>query len=217
MAKRYYPAFLDIEGAVAVVVGGGEVAAAKVQALLDSGARVTVISPRLAEPLAALAQSGAIAWAAREFAARDLSGARVVIAATDAAEVNTTVAQEGRAQGALVNVVDNPEQCDFIAPAVVRRGALTIAVGTSGTSPAMARRVREEIEALFPKEYGALLEVAGRVRNRLKAEGRRAPPDAWQRALSADVLALVREGRTREAEEALMRLLEAHPALSRGE
>ncbi len=210
--KRYYPIFLDIEGREAVVVGGGAVAERKVEGLLNAGAKVTVVSPELTALLGRLAFTSAVRWLSRAYATGDLDSGWLAIAATDDPAVNSTVARDARERSILVNVADDPASCDFIAPSIVEREGLTIAVSTGGRSPAMARRVREEMERLFPDEYGALLGVAAQVRKTLRAEGFPAPADLWRRALSEEVMALVRQGKTHEARDRLLRALKSEPA-----
>lgn len=203
MSTPYYPVFLDLRGRLAVVVGGGVVAEGKVTGLLDAGADVTVVSPSLSPGLTLLVEDGAVSWVAREYLGNDLADAWLAVAATDNPATNMTVAEEAARRRILVNVVDKPAACSFIAPAVVRREDLTIAISTHGKSPAIARKVREEMERLFPQEYGELLKVAGEVRQALRERGLQAPPGLWQQALSAEVLALVRQRKTREAVDVL--------------
>lgn len=203
----YYPAFLDLTGRSCVVIGGGEVAERKAGALLKAGARVTVVSPESTAELSRLAERGKIAWRRRLYQPGDLEGAWLAIAATDDPAANQAVAQEAEERHVLLNVVDEPALCGFIAPSVVQRGDLTIAISTSGKSPAMARRVREEMERWLPPEYGELLDLAAEVREALRQEGVRPDAAVWQTALSAKVLALVREGKRTEARDAVLRML----------
>ena len=123
----YYPIFLNLEGKKCVVVGGGEVALRKVRALLDSGAKVVVVSPTLNSDLAQLAEAETISLISREYEPKDLKDAVIVVAATDIAEVNQNIAKKARKHGILVNVVDRPEASDFIMPSFVRRGDLVLA------------------------------------------------------------------------------------------
>ena len=213
MTTKYYPVFLDLAERTAVVVGGGTIAEGKVHGLLEAGARVVVISPAATEAIRALAEDDAIRHEPRPYAPGDLAGAWLAIAATDDQAVNMAVAEEAARLRILVNVVDRPAQCTFIAPAVVRRGDLTLAISTNGKSPAMARYIREEIERLFPPEYGALLTLVAGVRSSLRSRGLTAPPDLWQEALSMDLLSLLRRGQAAEAAATLDRTLTAGSVL----
>ena len=136
---RYYPIFLNIRGKRCVVVGGGPVALRKVNILLEHEANVEVISPELCPELSQLAKSRAIQVLQRNYNGGDLQGVFIAIAATDDGEINNKVAEEARAKGVLVNVVDDLEHSDFIVPSQFRRGDIAIAVSTAGKSPALAR------------------------------------------------------------------------------
>ena len=178
MAERRfgYPIVLNLAGRRAVVVGGGEVALRKARALADAGARVRVVAPNL---LPAFAEDGRFECLAARYEKRHLEGARVVVVATDDEAVNRQAAEDARASGALVNVVDRPEACDFIVPAQVRRGDLVIAIATGGAAPALAKRLRKRLEKEFGPEYATLLEVLREVREDLKK--RNVPPETRRR------------------------------------
>jgi precorrin-2 dehydrogenase / sirohydrochlorin ferrochelatase len=164
----YYAMFVDLQGKRCLVVGGGEIAARKVQGLLDAEALVDVVSPTLCEELATLAAQGTITHQARPFRADDVLGCTLVIGATDQVEVNAAVGRAAREHDVWVNIVDTPEACDFIAPAIVRRGALQIAISTGGHSPTLAKRIRMQLEEAYGPEYGRLLEKLGRERKRIR-------------------------------------------------
>jgi uroporphyrin-III C-methyltransferase / precorrin-2 dehydrogenase / sirohydrochlorin ferrochelatase len=200
-SPSYYPAFLDLRGRRVVVVGGGAVATAKVEGLLPCApARLVVVAPRASATIARLADTGALEWRARRYRRGDLAGADVAFGASDDRAVNAAVATEARARRVPVLAVDDAPNCDFIAPAVVRRGRLTLAISTNGRSPAMARHVREWLERELPERWDSLLEVATRARERLDPEQRRAiPTQAWQAALAAAAEALAREDHDLEA------------------
>jgi siroheme synthase-like protein len=149
------------------VIGGGKVAARKVEGLLVASANVQVISPVLTLELQLLADSGQIDYLPRPYQEGDLGGAFLVIAATDDAAVNRAVWSEAERCGCLVNVVDDPLHSNFILPAVVQRGDLSIAVSTGGSSPALARRLREQIETLIGPEYGLLASLMAELRPEL--------------------------------------------------
>lgn len=168
----YFSAFLDLRGRRCLVVGGGEIGERKTHALLDCGARVTIVSPSVTTRLAALAASGRLVHRARPFRRSDPRGCALAVAATGDPRVDRVVAAAARRWRALVNVVDRPQHCDFIVPAVLRRGELQIAVSTGGRSPAIAREIRRRLERFFGPEYGELISRAGEARNRARAKAR---------------------------------------------
>ncbi len=178
----YLPVFLRIEGRRAVVVGGGQVAARKVDALAKCGARVTVVAPRLSPQLAQRAGAAQLEHLAAEFSAAQLDGAALAVAATDDAAVNGAVSRAAQARQIPVNVVDEPSLSSFIFPAIVDRSPLVVAVSSAGGAPVLARRVRAQIEALLPARLGALArfmrERRAQVRRVLGAPARRA---FWER------------------------------------
>jgi precorrin-2 dehydrogenase/sirohydrochlorin ferrochelatase len=163
---NYYPVFLNLKGKKAVIVGGGRVAERKVSSLLAAGADITVISPSLTGRLGKALSGGRIRHLARTYRKKDLKGAFLVIAATDSPETNRRVSKDAPS---LVNVVDVPSECNFIAPSVVRRGPLLLAVSTSGTSPALARTLRGELEKSYGLELSAYLKFLKKVRAKAMA------------------------------------------------
>lgn len=171
---NYYPAFLNLKSRKAVVVGGGKVAERKVSALLKAGADVTVISPSIIPGLQKELSRKRIIHLSRTYRRGDLRGALLVIAATDSPETNRRVSKDAPA---LVNVVDVPAECNFIAPSVVRRGPLLLAVSTSGTSPALARTLRKELE----KSYGPDLSEYLRFVRKVRAKAMTAIPEKDKR------------------------------------
>jgi len=164
----YYPMMVDLAGRRCLVVGGGRVAERKVALLLEAGADVAVVSPVVTPRIADLAARGAIRLARRTVRPADLDRVFLAFAATDDAEVNQGVAREVRSAGGLVNVADAPEACDFHVPSVVRRGDLTIAISTGGGSPALAKRLRQRLEATIGPEYEAFLAALRELRARAK-------------------------------------------------
>jgi len=170
----YFPAFLDLRGRRCLVVGGGEIGERKARALLDYGARVTVVSPSVTPGLAALTANGRVTHRARPFLRSDPRGCALAVAATGDPPVDRTVVAAARRWRALLNVVDRPQHCDFIVPSVLRRGELQIAVSTGGRSPAIAREIRRRLEQLFGPEYGELIARAGEARRRARAATRTA-------------------------------------------
>ncbi len=175
---KTYPIFAVIADRPCLVVGGGAVGERKVLDLLAAGARVTVVSRTLTPELAALADRGEIVYLPGDFAEAQVEGMALVMATTDDPEVNARVSAAARARAIWVNVADEPEQCTFIVPAQVRRGDLTVAISTGGASPALARRLREELQQHFGPEYGPYLDLLQRVRTRLLAERRGHPDNA---------------------------------------
>ena len=204
---RYYPVFLDIAGKPVVVIGGGEVAARKVEGLLDAGAQVTVVSPELHPDLAGLVAAGRLRYLGREYQPGDLEGYILAFVATDDRSANAAVAREGKERGVWVNAVDDPPNCDFVMPGVVRRGDLVVAVSTSGGSPAMARKMREELEAFLTEDYALLLELAAEVRAELRDKGLQVDPQVWNAALDVELRGLLAQGRRAEAKDRLLRSL----------
>jgi len=202
---KYYPIFLRVAGRPCLVVGGGTVAEHKVDALLRAGARVTVISPELTSKLASRAADGSITYHRRRYVAGDLHGAALAYAATDDAALHRQMADDAAAAGVLLNVVDHPGLCDFIAPAVMQRGDLLIATSTSGASPAMAKRIRRNLEQTFGPEYADALQILACLRRRL---AERALSFAErQRILGAlvdsSLVEYLRDGRTDEVDRLL--------------
>ena len=166
----YIPIFFDVTGRPCIVIGGGEVAARKVESLIEAGARVTVVSPRLSPPLQAAVDRGLVTHIARDYAPGDIKGCVLVYAATDDPKLHRELAAEARTLGIPINVADVPELCSFIAPAVVKRGALQIAISTSGASPAFAARIRRELDDRFGAEYALTLDLMRAARRRLHAD-----------------------------------------------
>ncbi|MCL4459954.1 MAG: bifunctional precorrin-2 dehydrogenase/sirohydrochlorin ferrochelatase [Chloroflexi bacterium] len=204
----WYPIYLNLKQKRCVVVGGGGVAERKVNALLSCGAEVTVISPTLSPGLQELAAKGQIRAITRSYQREDLEGAVLAIAATNRAGINAAIRQDARSFGVLVNVVDDPSLCDFIVPAVIHRGDLTICISTGGRSPALARMAREGLEQSIGPEYGHLLTLLAKVRQELKARGQKVSYSVWQKAVTPGVLSLLKEGKTEEAERNLIVALE---------
>jgi precorrin-2 dehydrogenase/sirohydrochlorin ferrochelatase len=169
MATNLFPAFIKLTGRPCLVVGAGTIAEAKIISLLDADARVTVVAPEADEAVRELASSDRISWIPRVFLPGDLQGIFLVVAATSSNEVNHAVYLEAQARGILCNAVDDPPNCDFYFPAVVRRGALQIAISTSGESPALAQRLRQEFEESFDESLGDWVAQLGAIRRDILA------------------------------------------------
>jgi precorrin-2 dehydrogenase / sirohydrochlorin ferrochelatase len=165
---KYYPIFLDIRGKICVIVGGGEVATRKAERLLDCGAKVFIISPKLSPALAALKEKSLICHIAAAYSGDLIQGAALVIGATDDEKTNAQISLDARSKRIPVNIVDDPQKCDFILPALVQRGDLAITIGTGGKSPALARHLREELEAKYGEEYKIFLNILGNLRVKME-------------------------------------------------
>ena len=200
----YFPIFLELRDRPCLVVGGGPVAERKVETLLGVGARVTVVSPVTSERLKAWEKKGSIRYVTREYQWGDLIGYQLAFVATDNGEVNAAVAWEGRERGVWVNAADDPANCDFILPSVLRRGALVVAVATGGASPALSRAIREELETYFTDDYGVLAQLVAEVRCELREQGRPSDGETWHRSLDADLRRLIAAGRREEAKAHLL-------------
>jgi len=164
-----FPMFVKLAGRDCLVVGAGRVGQTKIASLLAARAPVRVVAPRATRQVAAWARANTVRWLARPFEPADLDGAFLAIAATSSSDVNELVFRECQRRGVLCNVVDDPPRCDFYYPAVVRRGELQIAVSTGGHSPALAQRLRRELEEQFGPDYAPWLEAIGKERRMLLA------------------------------------------------
>jgi len=194
---RYFPVFADLTGRTCLVVGGGPVGEERARRLSESGARVRLVAPRVTPGVAVLAAQGAVSdLRHREYMSDDLDGCVLVVAATDRREVNRRVRADAGDRGIPCNVADDPALGDFIVPAVVRRGELTLAVSTGGASPTVAAHVRGRLEETFGPEWADLLRMLGDARDALK----RRHPDTAERSarvrsvLASDVPALLAGG-----------------------
>jgi siroheme synthase-like protein len=205
----YYPVFLEMKERNCVVIGGGAIAERKVEGLVKAGANVTVIGSKITDGLKALLREGVIRHLAREYQASDRAGYDLVFVATDNADVNAVVFSEARSLRIWVNSTDDPAHCDFILPAVIRRGELTVAVSTGGVSPAVTRAIHQELDDYFTADYAQLVAVAAEVRRRLKAKSLRVSADSWNRAVQGDFRRLIKAERSEEAKNLLYEMLGA--------
>ncbi|HEY1800377.1 MAG TPA: bifunctional precorrin-2 dehydrogenase/sirohydrochlorin ferrochelatase [Terriglobales bacterium] len=162
-----FPMFLKLEGRSTLVVGAGAIATPKIESLLQAGARVRVVAPQASETVARWAQEGRMELVAKSFDSADLNDVFLVIVATSSREVNANVFEEARSRKILCNVVDDPEHCDFYYPSVVRRGKLQLAISTEGQSPALAQKLRLELEEQYGPEYEQWVEQLGAERAKL--------------------------------------------------
>jgi siroheme synthase-like protein len=204
-SSPYYPLLLNIKGKKCVVVGGGEVALRKVQMLLEHSAIVEAVSPAYCPELNQLIKDDAIRAVHRAYKTEDLNDALLVVAATDDAKVNEKVAAEARKKGILINVVDKPDISDFIVPSYFRRGDIIVAVSTSGKSPALARKIRADLERYMKAEYAQLAVIASEVRSELKQRGITVSGDDWQEVLNLNsLIELIKRGKNKEAREIML-------------
>jgi precorrin-2 dehydrogenase/sirohydrochlorin ferrochelatase len=164
-----FPIFLKLAGRPCVVIGAGNIAESKIESLLTAEARVTVVAPEASERVRAWAAADDLTWFAREYRQGDLVGAFLVVAGTATPAVNRAVFAEAAARDILCNAVDDPPFCDFYFPSVVRRGELQIAISTAGESPALAQRLRKELNAALPLDIGEWVMELGRLRREVTA------------------------------------------------
>src|ERR1700692_336591 len=162
-----FPMFVKLDGRRCLVVGAGSVAEAKIESLLATGASVHVVAPKATPRVREWARDGRIEWSAREYVPAALAGAFLAIAATGSPALHDDIYAKAQSRGVLCNAVDEPQRCDFYFPAVVRRGQLQIAISTGGQSPALAQRLRRELEEQFTPDYAGWLEELGENRKKL--------------------------------------------------
>lgn len=208
---RYFPINLDLNDRRCLVIGGGTVAERKIANLLDACAKVTVISPLVTEIIAKWSKTHMIDFTPRAYREGDLQGFQVAFAATSDKSVNRAVVAEARRRGVWINAADDPQHCDFILPSVLCRGDLTITVSTGGTSPALARTLREELEMQFSEEYERLAKLAAEVRTELRQQGVNLPFETWRDALCGDVRQLLMRGEDAKARQIFLRDLGVNP------
>ncbi|MDA1191593.1 MAG: bifunctional precorrin-2 dehydrogenase/sirohydrochlorin ferrochelatase [Candidatus Poribacteria bacterium] len=218
-----YPVFLKLNGVPVLVAGGGRVAERKVARLIAVGANVTLIAPTATETLAQHHANNDLHWVQREASPNDARGYRLVFAATDSTEINEQIAAHCKTEGIWVNVAHGEDSDDgeggaFDVPSVVERGSLRIAVSTDGSSPALARRLRESLETQFGEEYAALTNLMATYRERASVElpTQQSRHRFYEAALDSDILSLLRSGRRDDAERLLERLLHTHRSESGG-
>jgi siroheme synthase-like protein len=200
----YYPIFLEMAGRKTLVIGGGKVAQEKVAGLLNAGAAITVLSPELSPRLQSLAAAGTIAYQPQAYFDGALTGYEVCFVATDDGAVNAAVAAEGKRQGVWVNAADDPANCDFILPSVVRQGEVVVAASTGGSSPALARRLREDLTAFLSDDYAPLADLLREVRTDIRKRGIDIDAERWQKAMDGRFRALVAQRRIEEARAYLL-------------
>lgn len=213
-----YPIFLETKGRPVLVIGGGNVGAEKVRGLLNGEADITLVSPALIAELQEHKDAGRIKHIERAYRESDLDGGwDFVMVATDDGAVNAEVAAAGKKRRILVNAADDPANCDFILPAVVRKGKITLAASTSGASPALARRLREELDAYLTEDMPALADLLAEVRQEVRRRGIKIENDTWQSAIDGQLRVLLAQRRYGQARARLIQRLgiELTPVTSR--
>lgn len=205
----YYPIFVDMTGKRVLVAGGGRVAEEKVAGLLraEAAGRLTLVAPKLLPSLQKLLAEGKIDLIQREYRDGDMAGFDFVMIATDDGKVNAAIAAEGRRRKIWVNAADDPENCDFILPSVVRRGQIVLAASTGGASPALARRLREELTDYLSEDFAGLANLLAEVRGELRRKGVVPDAETWQRAIDGQLRALLAQRRWGQAKARLVRAL----------
>ena len=201
---EYYPVYLNLAGKRCVILGGGTIAQGKIAALRDAGADITIISPEATDGIKRAALRGDVAFEQREYRDGDLEGAFIAVAATNVWHVNRQIFEEAEAKGVLLNVVDDPDQCTFIAPSIVRRDPITLAVSTGGASPALARKMRETLAEAPALKWADLAGALGRARRVIKEQRTVIDPTRWQCVITEDLLEMTQAGREDEVVDIIL-------------
>ncbi len=206
---RYYPVNLDIRNQNCLVVGGGGVGKRKILTLLECGARVTVVSPKISNEIKALSKDRHIELKERNYRSSDLEGMFLVIGATDNEEANRQISNDAERARILCNIADRPQECSFVLPAIVKQGDLVIAISTSGKSPAFAKRLRRKLSGEFGPEYGKFLDLMGAIRNKLLQNGK--SPEAhkhmFEQLIDEGLLELIKHNNGKRINTLLERVL----------
>ena len=203
----FYPVFLNLTGRRCVIIGGGQVAEGKVSKLLDSGAKIIVISPDATQGIRDYADSGQIEYNLRKYQEGDLNGAFLVVAATNDRVVNQEIFEEAEKSGILLNAVDDMPRCSFIAPSIVEKGPITVAISTGGASPALARKLREKLEVSPALDWADATNMLSHARQIIKDKQIALDPQRWQCCMTDELLTLIQAGHEDEALEILMNRL----------
>ncbi len=204
---NFYPVFLNLTGRRCVIIGGGQIAEGKISKLLESGAKIIVISPDATQGIRGFAERGDIEFQRRRFEAGDLVGAFLVIAATNDRVVNQEIFEEAEKQGVLLNAVDDMPRCSFITPSIVERGPVTIAISTGGASPALARKLRETLSDSNDLDWTEATGPLSKARQVIKDKQVAVDPQRWQCCMTSELLSLAKSGREDEAVELLLNSL----------
>jgi precorrin-2 dehydrogenase/sirohydrochlorin ferrochelatase len=194
--KKYYPVSLDMTDKRCVIIGGGAVAERKAERLIECNAQVVVVSRSLTPVLEDRKKTNTIEHIDADYEKKTLRGAFMVIGATDRDDVNAQVSQDALSLGILVNIVDDPDRCNFILPSLVQQGDLSIAVSTGGKSPALARKIKEDLQQLYGPEYESLLTIMGSLRKKILAQGHASEANkaVFEALVNSRMLQAIREG-----------------------
>jgi precorrin-2 dehydrogenase/sirohydrochlorin ferrochelatase len=194
--KKYYPVSLDMTNKRCIIIGGGEVAERKAERLIECGAQVVIVSRSLTPLLEGRKKARKIEHIDTDYEKKTLHGAFMVIGATDRDDVNAQVSQDALSLGILVNIVDDPDRCNFILPSLLQQGDLSIAVSTGGKSPALARKIREELQQQYGPEYESLLTIMGSLRKKVLAQGHTSEANkaVFEALVRSDMLQAIRDG-----------------------
>jgi precorrin-2 dehydrogenase/sirohydrochlorin ferrochelatase len=194
--KKYYPVSLDMTDKRCVIIGGGAVAERKAERMIECNAQVVVVSRSLTPVLEDRKKTNTIEHIDADYEKKTLRGAFMVIGATDRDDVNAQVSQDALSLGILVNIVDDPDRCNFILPSLVQQGDLSIAVSTGGKSPALARKIKEDLQQLYGPEYESLLTIMGSLRKKILAQGHASEANkaVFEALVNSRMLQAIREG-----------------------
>jgi uroporphyrin-III C-methyltransferase/precorrin-2 dehydrogenase/sirohydrochlorin ferrochelatase len=216
---KYFPVFLDANNISALIVGGGEVASRKIELLLKSTTNITIMSETVCSGVERLINIHALTWLKHDYQPGHLSGINLVIAATDDTAVNESVYHESTPLNILTNVVDQPELCTYITPAIIDRSPMIIALSSSGSSPILVRMLREQIEKTLPQAYGKLADFSFKFRDHVKArvKGLRNRRSFWENTLRGPIGQAVLDGNQQQAEQQLIASIKQEIAPPSGE
>jgi len=200
--NELYPIFLILKDRPVAVIGGGKVAERKIMSLLDTGAKITVIAPEVTEKIKSLADQKRLFYQPRNFIEEDIEGKFMVFISTDSAEVNRRISRLAREKGILVNCVDTPEACVFFVPSFFRRGSLTFALSTGGKIPALAKKIRRELQLSYGEVFAEYLELLAEARKKIIKEfplESKKKKELIEKLLNSNLLALLKAGKKDEA------------------
>ena len=216
---RYFPIYLDAKHINAMIVGGGEVAARKIDLLLKSTTNISIMSETLNSSVERLVNQHQLKWLKHNYQPGHLNNINIVIAATDCSEVNSAVAEESSALKLLTNVVDQPELCSYITPAIIDRSPMIISMSSSGSAPILLRMLREQIEKTLPNGYGKLADFSFKFRDHVKArvKSMRDRRTFWERTLRGNIGQAILDGQTTMAEQQLIASLKEQTVQASGE